>query len=419
MTGSKESLSRLKARARELRESDAFAQSRSSLVGNSMSVEDISVKLEADRRKSRKLYVAFGVVCTLMVLVSLPLPYDPLEHQGILFTPQELFDSLSLFFRMNIVPLFDPTAANLVPSMRVEFEQTHQLGLYYQVGMRVALTFLTVLCGWMLAASGLLFQSSFRNPLAAPTMLGVSDGVSLGYVVFLLLGYVSMRDNPAVFFACTYGCGVVAVVFVLFAGRFISGAKTYNVMDMLLIGTVVAQMLGGIVTFVTNYGMDSDTWYAYYLLLQSIDMATEPMTYLIVGIIALVCTAVLFLLRFRLNVVAFSDEEGRMLGVRPAALRWLALACGSLMQLASIVSIGQVAMLSLAVPFLVRYIFPAEFRSQLIGNFLVGVPLLLLCQLVAHFIVVSYQPMPVGTVVGLVVMPFFVWMMALQKRGWE
>ena len=72
-----------------------------------------------------------------------------------------------------------------------------------------------------------------------------------------------------------------------------------------------------------------------------------------------------------------------------------------------------------AVPFLVRYLFSADFRSQLVGNFLIGVPVLLACQILAHFVVFNVQPMPVGTVVGAVVIPFFIWMMALQKRGWE
>ena len=405
-------------RAHELYNSDAFVTVED--VAYEKALDETRAVLRADKLVARRRVLIFSVVCLVFIMLSLPVPYTPdYFNEFTVFSPQEVIDSYALFFQVNVLPIFDPTQANEAERARALFNASHGGSLYWQVTMRLALTVLTACCAWLLSVSGMLFQTTFRNPLAAPSMLGVSDGVTVGYIVFLTLGYTSMPDNPPLFFACAYGFGMLVAVFVLFSSRFIAGSKTYNVMDMLLIGTVVAQIAGGIVTFIVNYGMDYDTLLNYYDLLQSIDTAEEPLTYVVVGVVMVVTSVPVVALRFRMNLLSFSNDEIRLMGARPSALRWLALACGGLMQLAAITSIGQVAMVSLAVPFLVRYLFPADFKNQLMGNLLVSMPLLLASQLLCHFVVVNFQPLNVGTLIAVVIMPVFVWMMALQRRGWS
>ena len=409
---------KLRSRARELYNSDAFATAEDEQ--RKQAIAEVGERYRAEKRKGRKRIVVFALICLVFVLVSLPIPYSPdYFNQLKVYSPAEVLDAYRLFYIINIAPVLDPTQANLAQQWQQAFIEYYDASSYYEITMRFGLTMLTVACAWLLAVSGMLFQTTFRNPLAVPSMLGVSDGVTIGYILFMTLGYTSMPDNPSLFFLCTYGCGVAVALVVLFASRFVAGAKTYNVMDMLLIGTVIAQIAGGIVTFIVNYGMDDATLMVYYDLLQSIDAATEPLTYAIVLVVLLLTGLPIVLMRFRMNALSASDAEAKMLGVRIGAQRWLALACGGLMQLAAITSIGQVAMVSLAVPFLARYLFPSEFRHQLMGNLLISVPLLLICQILCHFIVVNYQPLNVGTLISLVIMPVFVWMMALQKKGWS
>ena len=408
----------LRMRARELYDSDAFATVEDEK--RRKAVAETNERYRAEKRKGRKRIAVFALVCLAFVLVSLPIPYSPdYFNQFRLYSPAEVLDAYHLFYVINIAPVVDPSQAYVAQQWLQAFNEYYDASSYYEITMRFGLTMLTVVCAWLLAVSGMLFQTTFRNPLAVPSMLGVSDGVTIGYILFMTLGYSSMPDNPSTFYLCTYGCGMAVALVVLFASRFVAGSKTYNVMDMLLIGTVIAQIAGGIVNFIVNYGMDENTLLVYYDLLQSIDSATEPLTYAIVFIVLVIAGVPIVLLRFRMNALSASDAEARLLGVRAGAQRWLALACGGLMQLAAITSIGQVAMMSLAVPFLARYLFPSEFRSQLVGNLLIGVPLLLVSQILCHFIVVNYQPLNVGTLISLVIMPVFVWMMALQKKGWS
>ena len=108
-----------------------------------------------------------------------------------------------------------------------------------------------------------------------------------------------------------------------------------------------------------------------------------------------------------------------MLGSDAGRLRFAALMIGSVMVIGSLVAVGQVAVISLAVPYLSRMIFGAETRRQLVGNIFLGALVLLVCEDISAFIVVEANPMPVGTVASLAVMPFFVWLLAMQRRSWE
>ena len=147
-------------------------------------------------------------------------------------------------------------------------------------------------------------------------------------------------------------------------------------------------------------------------------MLAYPQTWLVVAVVFVVTIVPVWVMRFKLNLVSFSDEEGRLMGVRPRILRGVALVLGSTMQLAAIASIGPVAMLSLAVPFLVRYLMPADFRYQLLGNCILGTIILLVCMDFQHFAIIGFVSVPVGTLVSIVVIPFFVWAVALQSQKW-
>jgi iron complex transport system permease protein len=176
--------------------------------------------------------------------------------------------------------------------------------------------------------------------------------------------------------------------------------------------------LGGVNSFIQNFVMDYQTWNLFYLVQQAGDALSDPLVRGVVAVVFVITVIPALVLRFRLNLIAFSDDEGRMMGVRPGLLRGLALVLGSAMQLAAIASIGQIAMLSLVVPILVRYLMPSDFRSQYLGNCLVGTALLLVCILIQHFATLGIITVPVGTIVSIFIVPFFVWVIAFGRGRW-
>ncbi len=413
-------IDRIIAAAKALDARDAFEAAQSQ-VGRRISAAQAKRTTAMHVRNSRRITVAFVIALVVIVCISLCLPYYGVGSQGQsggVYSPEVVLASWQLWFKMTVLPLFDQTLYNQNARLLTDFAAVYGIGTYTLVINRTMVTFLVILCGMMLALSGMLFQTSFRNPLAAPTMLGVSDGVTLGGIIYCMMGYINITDKPILYAALVYGLGALAVVFVLFASRTLSGGKRYSIMDMLLLGTVVCQLLGGANQFVQNFVMDDATWANFYDVQQASNALTEPVLQAIVIVVFVVTFGVTFILRFKLNLVSFGNEEGEMMGVRTGALRGLALVLGSAMQLAALASIGQVAMLSMAVPFLVRFLMAADFRTQFLGNCLIGSTMLLICMVFQHFIVIGLTTPPVGTIVSVLIVPFFVWAIALSKGRW-
>lgn len=386
-----------------------------------VSAEQALEEARAARASSRRWVAVFSVLCLCIAAFSLLLPYygiDAMGAGGTVYSPTDVIACYGLWFQMNVLPLFDATLANQTASLYSDFTSAHHGVSYSLVMNRAVVTAIVAGCGILLAASGLLFQTAFRNPLAAPSSLGVSDGVTLGCVIYLMLGHASIGDDPVLYVALVYGCGVACVLGVLFLSRAMSGSARYNVLDMLLLGTVLCQLIGGVNSFVQTFVMSDTEWYNFYDIQQAADALEQPVLQKVVAVMFVITFVPALLLRFKLNLISFTDEEGVMMGVRAGLLRMLALALGSAMQLAAIASIGQVAMLSLAVPFLVRYLMPADFTSQFLGNALVGMAVLLACVALQHFATVGVVTMPVGTIVSIFIVPLFVWMMALGKGRW-
>ena len=425
MSGDKKNLKtdyaqRIIARAKELKMLDAFAAPKRQ-IGMSVSAAQAKATTAMHARNSRRIVVVFAVALAVVIAISLCLPYrgaDVMGGAGSHYSPLEVVQGWGLWFRINVFPLFDPSLISQNNAVLNEFENTYGVGAYENIVNRVSVTFMVIICGIMLALSGVLFQSTFRNPLAAPTMLGADAGVTLGAIIYCMFGYEGASSNPGLYALLVYGLGALTVAAVLLLSRVLSGGRRYNVLDMLLLGTVVCQLVGGINQFVQIFVMSEDQWDTFYNVQQATSAMTVPILQLLAVIVFVVSLAVVLRMRFKFNLVAFGDDEATLMGVRIGPLRILALLLGSVMVLAAMATVGQVAMLALAVPFLARYLLPADFRTQVLGNCLIGPLILLVCMVVQHFIVIGFITIPIGTIVSIVIVPFFVWVVALSQGRW-
>ena len=363
-----------------------------------------------EKRTMRRKYLLFGLVLLVLVAFSLCISDG---YYGKIYYPVEVVQCYAAWFEVTGAQLFDPLNAD-----RVYFAVMERLPMYNDVIYTVLSVFKYVGCGVLLAVSGMLYQNTFRNPIAAPSMLGVTGGINAALLVLVLqFGYGATQQMGMYYLYCYIG-GALVLGLVLLGGKYMSGKGEFNVVNMLLIGTIVSQLLGVIVTYVQNMVLDEAAWDAFRLLQTAtgLDTGYTYASLLIGGIVALV-PVIAF--RFRLNLVAFDDAEMRLLGVNADALRVLALVCGSIMILTAQVNAGQVAMVSLVIPFVVRAVFGSEFRKQLIGNVLCGAIVLLIAGDLVSYIAINEVNLDIGSVVTICAMPLFVWMVARGQRTWE
>ena len=291
---------------------------------------------------------------------------------------------------------------------------------YWAIAERAGVVGITLVCAVLLGISGMLYQNAFKNPIAGPGMLGVSSGVSLGMMILVALYGSAATTMMGMRYVLCYGLGAAILLFVIVAGRKLSGKdKPFDIVTMMLVGSILSQMLGFIVSFVTLFVMDEEDFLTYYTVSQMLTVDTSPISWIALGIACTVSLIPTYVLRYKFNALALDPEEARMLGLNYPVLRAAALVCGAVMILAAQVHVGMVSLVSLIVPFLSRSLFGCESSKQLIGNLCIGPTLLLICRDVTDLIPFVGDGLAIGSVASVVMLPLFVVVMARQMRGWE
>lgn len=248
---------------------------------------------------------------------------------------------------------------------------------------RVPQAVTAMLAGAALTVSGLLLQTAFRNPLAGPSILGITSGSSLGVALVMLLlgGTVSAAGY-------TWG-GYVAILIGAFAGSILImgllilfSVWLKSDLMLLIVGIMTGYLTSSVITLL-NYMATAEGVHGYTMWgmgnFNGVSLGQLPVFSLLIfaGLIISV------LLVKPLNVILLGDNYARSLGIRMNRVRnMLLLATG---MLASVVTAfcGPVSFIGLAVPHIVRMIFrTADHRVIVPGCILTGAVVGLLCNLI-------------------------------------
>jgi len=267
-----------------------------------------------------------------------------------------------------------------------------------------------VLVGAALAAAGAAYQGLFRNPLVSPDILGVSTGAALGAVtgIYLSLGVVAIQS-----LAFVVGLAAVAVVYATGAAL----RRHDPILILVLAGIVIGTLLGSLVSLL-KYLADPYNqlpaitfWLLGSLASVTIGDVKAVTPSVVLGLIPLV------LLRWRMNVMTLGEDEARALGVDTRRLRLAVIAAATLMT-AGVVSIsGVVGWIGLLVPHLARFLVGPDFRRLLPASILLGAGYLLGVDTLARTI--ARIEIPLGVLTAFIGAPFFIWVLAASRRGWQ
>ena len=205
--------------------------------------------------------------------------------------------------------------------------------------LRIPRILLAIGCGAALSASGIAFQSLFNNPLATPDTLGVSSGASCGAVVALML-----RMN-------LIGVQLVALIFGLVAVALtwsISKIRGKNsIIMMVLAGMVISALFEALVSLLKYVADPQETLPTItYWLMGSLSGANYPS--LLLGM------PLIFLLRWRLNILSLSEDEARSMGINLRTMRLLVVVAATMMTASCISMCGKIGWVGLLIPHIAR-----------------------------------------------------------------
>src|SRR3954452_12585068 len=187
--------------------------------------------------------------------------------------------------------------------------------------------------GAALAAAGTAYQGMFRNPLVSPDILGVSTGAALGAVlgIFLSLGILSIQ-------LLAFAGGLMAVGLVYWIGSRLRGPDP--LLALVLTGVVIGTLLGSAIALLKYLADPYNQLPAItYWLLGSL-ASISPRDLAVAAPLALVGLAPMLLLRWRINLLALPDDEGRALGADTRKLRMVVVSAATLMTAAAVAVSG-------------------------------------------------------------------------------
>ena len=268
--------------------------------------------------------------------------------------------------------------------------------------MRLPRTVIAISIGGALAVAGTVMQGVTRNPLADPTILGVSQGASLA--VTLSVAYLGL-DQPGqyVWFAFLGALGASLLVFTIgSAGK--GGATPVR---LALAGVVVSALLGAWTSALLLMKEDTlDTvrfWLAGSVAGRTLDILWTVSPFLFGG--ALVC----FFLGHQLNVLSMGEDNARSVGMNTTRVRLISSLLVVIITGAAVAVAGPIGFVGLATPHIARAIVGADYRWILPYSFVIGAILLTGADLVGR-LVTRPAELQAGIVTALVGAPFLIYL---------
>jgi iron complex transport system permease protein len=295
---------------------------------------------------------------------------------------------------------------NEVISSLLGFSDSQRTDLIVQQ-IRLPRSLLAALVGALLGISGATTQGLFRNPLADPSLIGVTAGAAAGAaaMIFFAAELASFRGFAGIGLV-SIGAFIGGAIAVIGVYKLATNAQGTSVATMLLAGIAITAVAGGLTSLVEFFANNE--------MLRRISLwrmgGLDGANYYRVGLAAVVTFFILVLLpRFSksLNALLLGESEARHLGidVQRTKVQIILLVAAAVATAVSLA--GSIAFVGLVVPHIIRLLIGPDHRYLLPMSAIGGSILLLLADTLARTLVAPIE-LPVGLVTALLGAPFFI-----------
>jgi iron complex transport system permease protein len=266
------------------------------------------------------------------------------------------------------------------------------------------------LAGGALAVAGVGFQALTRNPLAEPSVLGVSSGAAFGVVVAQLLGSTGAVLDTLRTTAFGFGGALVAGAAVYLIASVHGG---FPIQTLLLSGVIVGIFFASAVTVLTSLVDVNRLGGIIHWLLGSISPLPGPSLALFAILAALGFTLIVTQAR-ELNVLALGEEAALQLGVNAERLKLQVFVAAALLTSSVVAFAGPIGFVGLIVPHILRLLLGPDNRL-LVPTAMVGGGIFLLLADTAARNVVAPAELSVGVITSFFGAPFFIYLLRTRR----
>lgn len=289
--------------------------------------------------------------------------------------------------------------------------------VYIVLDSRFPQAITALLVGGALAVSGLMLQTLFRNPLAGPSILGISDGANLGVAVIMLCfgGAVQFIPNwpmsgyITIIFAALLGASLVLSIIIWFSSRVRSNTM------LLIVGIMVGYMVSSLIS-ILNFRASTDKVHAFVMwgMGNFSGVSNEKLPYF-ASFIILGLVGALLLIK-PLNALLLGEMYAANLGIKIKSTRVLILICTGILTATATAFCGPISFIGLAVPHIARLMLGTSNHKNLVPvTILAGACIALLCNLLT-VLPGDNQIFPLNAVTPILGAPVIIYVILNRKN---
>jgi len=303
------------------------------------------------------------------------------------------------------------SAASVLAALSIGSVTNADSAIIYQLRLPRVLAAFAV--GGLLAMSGSLLQVLTRNPLAEPSVIGVSGGASVGALAVLMMG-----GAGTIWVAGGAWMGAVVVMLLLWA---LVGGYATHPSRLLLAGVMIATGCGAISTLMITFSSNVAMPGMIHWLMGDLDSILSLEAVGAILSLWLIVLVVLWRLSPKIHLLQLGTDKAVTLGVDVTSLQWIIVLLAALSAAAAVSVAGSIGFVGLLVPHILRaFIIKKHGPDQkflLPASAFLGGSFLVLSDMVARTVIAPSQ-LPVGVITALIGVPSFLWLLS-RLRHWN
>lgn len=273
------------------------------------------------------------------------------------------------------------------------------------VNLRLPRILMAIIVGAGLTCAGNTFQSLFSNPLATPDILGVTSGTCVGAILAIILscGILGTQLIALAF-------GLVSVLFTIK----IAGRNKNDSMIYLVLAGVIASSLFNAIGSLLKYTADPQDKLPEitYWLMGSFTSATYQKL-LIGSPLIIVGIVIIYLLRWRLNILALSEDEAKASGIDLKKTRMIFILASTLITASAVSMCGQIGWIGLLIPHCARMLVGSNNRYVVPLSISLGASFMILIDTLSRSLTVIELPLSILT--AIIGAPVFILLLNRSK----
>ncbi|MDO5725057.1 MAG: iron ABC transporter permease [Tissierellia bacterium] len=271
--------------------------------------------------------------------------------------------------------------------------------------IRIPRIVMALFVGTGLSLAGTTYQAVLMNPLASPDVLGTSSAAAFGASLGILLFPNSFLIN-CIFSFCF---GILSIFLVFMITKF---KRSDDILSMVLSGMIVGSVFMSLIAIIKYVADTEETLPAitFWLMGSFSSISREQLLYAIP--LYIINFGIIYLLRWKLNIMSLGDEEAIVANIDPKKLRAILLTTASIIVSLSVTVAGVVGWVGLVIPHLARTLVGYNHGRLVPCAGILGGVFLLIIDNIARS--VGYAEIPIGMLTAFIGAPIF---MVLFIRG--